>query len=43
LLALQARPMPDFSREVFFAQPSHKPLTNPQTPNFASKKRKQGG
>jgi hypothetical protein len=30
--------MPRFD-QPFFSEPSNKPLTNPQTPNFASKKR----
>lgn len=41
-LLLQARPMPSFA-QPFFAMPSEKPLTNPKTPNFASKKLKKGG
>lgn len=34
----QARPMPNFD-QPFFSHPSDKPLTNPLTPNFATKKR----
>jgi hypothetical protein len=33
--------MPNFD-QPYFALPSEKPLTNPKTPNFASKKLKRG-
>eukprot|EP00878_Enallax_costatus_P026954 GHUV01028970.1.p1 GENE.GHUV01028970.1~~GHUV01028970.1.p1 ORF type:complete len:303 (+),score=94.75 GHUV01028970.1:1185-2093(+) len=39
-LRFSARPMPNFE-QPYFAMPSDKPLTNPKTPNFASKKIKK--
>uniref|UniRef100_A0A383VSF2 TPX2 C-terminal domain-containing protein n=1 Tax=Tetradesmus obliquus TaxID=3088 RepID=A0A383VSF2_TETOB len=41
-LRFSARPMPSFEHP-YMAQPSDKPLTNPKTPNFASKKLKKTG
>eukprot|EP00775_Hariotina_reticulata_P002311 gene2311-2619_t len=39
-LRFSARPMPNFD-QPYLAMPSEKPLTNPKTPNFASKKLKR--